>query len=71
VVTGEDIGHLEEPPVILRAMQLVCKKFLPDCETLRIPEFANFVFDHLDELLDPCKRKPQFLDSIEEWVKEE
>ena len=65
------MGELEDPPVILRAMRLVCKKFLPSWETLRIPEFKNFVFDHLDELLDPLKRKDQFVESIEEWVKEE
>lgn len=70
-MTGEDIGELEEPPVILRAMRLVCKNFLPGWNMLRIPEFTNFVFDHLDELLDPCKRKAQFVDSIQEWVKGE
>lgn len=65
------IGHLEEPPVILRFMQLVCKNFFPSWKTLRISEFANFVFDHLDELLDSCNRKLEFVNSIEKWVKEE
>lgn len=71
LVTGEDIGHLEKPSVILRAMQLVCKKYLLSWEMLRTSKFANFVFDHLDKLLDHCKRKLQFVDSIEKWVKEE
>lgn len=71
LMTGEYIEELEEPPVILRAMRLVCKNFLPGWEMLRIPQFTNFVFDHLDKLLDPCKRKAHFVDSIQEWVKGE
>lgn len=29
------------------------------------------MFDHLDELLDSCNRKLEFVNSIEKWVKEE
>lgn len=56
----------EDEPFLISVLKLVCRKYMPNLEDLRIIECKTWLLGHIEELLHA--KRENFVGAMKDWI---